>query len=143
MKNLLLVPLVFLLTFFLFLPSAFSQYQFDTWNTDNGLPQNSVQAIIQTHDGYLWLSTSDGLVRFDGVRFTIFNKANTKGIRSNRFTDLCEVQAHSLWAGTEDSNSGSRACDDGALRHGAKFDCRINSQAPKKVTALSQGAWIR
>src|SRR5689334_15506965 len=66
--------------------AASAQYQFDSWNTDNGLPQNSVNAILQTRDGYLWLATSDGLVRYDGVRFTVFNKGNTDGILSNRFT---------------------------------------------------------
>ena len=79
-----------------------AQYQFDAWNTDTGLPQNSVSAILQTRDGYLWLATNDGLVRYDGVRFTIFNKANTKGLRSNRITTLFESRDGSLWAGTED-----------------------------------------
>ena len=79
-----------------------AQYQFDSWTTDNGLPQNSIQSIVQTQNGYLWLSTTDGLVRFDGVRFVVFNKANTKGIRSNRFTQLVEMRDGSLWAGTED-----------------------------------------
>ncbi len=69
-----------------------AQYQFDLWNTDNGLPQNSINAILQTKDGYLWLTTSDGLVRFDGLRFTVFNKGNTKGINSNRFNLLFEAR---------------------------------------------------
>src|SRR6267142_2193460 len=79
------------------------QYQFDVWNTDNGLPQNSVLSILQTQDGYLWLTTSDGLVRYDGVRFTVFNKANTKGIKSNRFTTLFESNDGALWVGTEEA----------------------------------------
>ncbi|HKF55054.1 MAG TPA: two-component regulator propeller domain-containing protein [Blastocatellia bacterium] len=82
--------------------AAHGQYRFDSWTTDNGLPQNSVRAIIQTRDGYLWLATSDGLVRFDGVRFTIFNKGNTQGIMSNRFSCLVEDNSGVLWAGTED-----------------------------------------
>ncbi len=79
------------------------QYQFDVWNTDNGLPQNSVLSILQTRDGYLWLTTSDGLVRYDGVRFTVFNKANTKGIKSNRLTTLFESHDGALWVGTEEA----------------------------------------
>jgi ligand-binding sensor domain-containing protein len=47
--------------------------------------------------------TSDGLVRYDGVRFTIFNKANAKGIKSNRFTALFESRDGSLWIGTEEA----------------------------------------
>lgn len=73
---------------FLMCSSAFAQspaYQVDHWTTDNGLPQNTVTNIIQTRDGYLWLATFDGLARFDGVRFTVFNKSNTPGINSSRF----------------------------------------------------------
>jgi signal transduction histidine kinase/ligand-binding sensor domain-containing protein len=82
---------------------AFAQYRFDYWTADTGLPQNSVRAIHQTRDGYLWLATSDGLVRFDGVRFTIFDKSNTPGISSNRFSALHESPDGALWAGTENS----------------------------------------
>lgn len=68
--------------------AAAGQYSFDTWTTDNGLPQNGVRQITQTPDGYLWFTTFDGLVRFDGVRFTTFNKSNTQGIINNRFTGI-------------------------------------------------------
>lgn len=81
---------------------AQQQYKFDSWTTDTGLPQNSVNAILQTRDGYLWLATSDGLVRFDGVRLMVFNKAGNKGINSNRFVTLFEDKQGALWAGTED-----------------------------------------
>ncbi|HJZ79054.1 MAG TPA: two-component regulator propeller domain-containing protein [Pyrinomonadaceae bacterium] len=86
----------------LFAGGAFAQYRIDHWTTDNGLPQNTVQAIVQTRDGYLWLTTFDGLARFDGVRFTVFDKNNTKGLTSNRFTALYEDKDGALWAGTED-----------------------------------------
>lgn len=68
--------------------AAWSQYSFHTWTTDNGLPQNGVRAITQTPDGYLWFTTFDGLVRFDGVQFKTFNKSNTRGIVNNRFTGI-------------------------------------------------------
>src|SRR5262250_2987897 len=67
---------------------AFSQYHIDSWTTDNGLPQNVIRDVCQTPDGYLWLATMDGLVRFDGVRFTVFSRSNTPGILGNRFTSL-------------------------------------------------------
>jgi signal transduction histidine kinase/ligand-binding sensor domain-containing protein len=82
--------------------TASAQYRFDNWTTDNGLPQNTVRSILQTRDGYLWLTTFDGLVRFDGVRFTIFDKSNTRGLRTNRFTSLYEDKDGTLWAGTGD-----------------------------------------
>jgi signal transduction histidine kinase/ligand-binding sensor domain-containing protein len=78
------------------------EYRFDMWDAEAGLPQNSVQAILQTSDGYLWLATADGLVRYDGVRFTVFNKGNSPGLRSNRLTTLYEARDGALWAGSED-----------------------------------------
>ncbi|MFN0122425.1 MAG: two-component regulator propeller domain-containing protein, partial [Blastocatellia bacterium] len=78
-----------------------AQYRFDHWTADNGLPQNSVRDIVQTRDGYLWMTTFDGLVRFDGVRFTVFNKSNSPGIVTNRFVRLFEDAQGDLRASTE------------------------------------------
>jgi ligand-binding sensor domain-containing protein len=77
-----------------------TQYGLETWLTRNGLPHNSVKAIVQTRDGYLWLGTWGGLARFDGVRFTIFNRANTPRLRDSRITALAEGADGSLWIGT-------------------------------------------
>jgi signal transduction histidine kinase/ligand-binding sensor domain-containing protein len=76
-------------------------YGYDTWTTANGLPQNTVTGVAQTPDGYLWISTFDGLARFDGVRFTIFDKGNTKGILNNRFTGVFVDPEGVIWASTE------------------------------------------
>jgi len=67
---------------------ARAQYRFDHWTADDGLPQNSVYGIVQTNDGYLWFTTFDGLVRFDGVNFAVFNRNNTKGLTGNRILSL-------------------------------------------------------
>ena len=80
---------------------VYAQFHFDSWTADSGLPQNIVTAIRQTRDGYLWIATFDGLARFDGVRFTVFNRANSPGIYSNRFTSLFEDTRGDLWMGTE------------------------------------------
>ena len=77
------------------------EYGFDVWTTENGLPQNTVTGVAQTPDGYLWLATFDGLARFDGVRFTIFDKGNTKGIVNNRFLGIFADQEGTVWAWTE------------------------------------------
>lgn len=68
--------------------AAFAQYHFDSWTAENGLPQNSVWSIRQTRDGYLWLTTENGLIRFDGVRLTIFNNGVDAGIAGARFNAL-------------------------------------------------------
>lgn len=92
----------FLLVFFLPVSSILAEeYGFDVWTTANGLPQNTVTGVAQTPDGYLWLSTFDGLARFDGVRFTIFDKGNTKGILNNRFSQLFVDKEGAIWAATE------------------------------------------
>jgi len=80
---------------------AAAQFQFDSWTTENGLPQNSVNDILQTRDGYLWLATFGGLVRFDGVRFVVFD-TSTDGIRSVRARRLHEDAQGTLWAATDD-----------------------------------------
>jgi signal transduction histidine kinase/sugar lactone lactonase YvrE len=80
-----------------------TQYGVDVWTNDNGLPQNIINAIHQTRDGYLWLTTFDGIVRFDGVRFTVFDRSQTPGIGGNRFMALHETVDGDLWFGTENS----------------------------------------
>src|SRR5262249_47208465 len=77
--------------------------RFDSWTTGDGLPHRNILSIIQASDGYLWMTTSDGLVRFDGVRFTVYNTANTKGLKSNRFSELTEGSDGCLWIGTGDA----------------------------------------
>lgn len=72
-----------------------------TWQVEQGLPQNKVTAVAQTRDGYLWLGTYNGLARFDGVRFTVFDENNTPELRSSRITSLYEAADGTLWIGTE------------------------------------------
>lgn len=78
-----------------------SQYLHSAWQNEQGLPQNSVSSIVQTRDGYLWLGTMEGLVRFDGIQFTVFNTRTSEGLRSNRITALFEDGEGRLWIGTE------------------------------------------
>ena len=78
-----------------------AEYHIDSWTTDNGLPQNVIRDVCQTPDGYLWLATMDGLVRFDGVRFVVFNRGNTPGILGNRYNSLYCTSGGDFWAGTE------------------------------------------
>ena len=82
-------------------PAVGPQYTWDVWDSTHGLPQNSITAIVQSRPGYLWLGTYDGLVRFDGVGFTVFNQGNTPGLRSGRVVALLESRGGGLWLGTE------------------------------------------
>lgn len=72
-----------------------------TWQVDEGLPDDNVQAIVQTRDRYLWVGTSKGLARFDGVSFTTFTPQNTPELRSAGVTSLCEDIEGNLWIGTD------------------------------------------
>jgi signal transduction histidine kinase/ligand-binding sensor domain-containing protein/DNA-binding response OmpR family regulator len=73
----------------------------ETWNVSDGLPVNAINHLIQSRDGYLWAATFDGLVRFDGVKFTVFNSANSPGLPSNRIIRLEEGTRGDLWLATE------------------------------------------
>jgi ligand-binding sensor domain-containing protein len=80
------------------------RYVQTTWTVEDGLPVNSINALLQTQDGYLWAATFDGLVRFDGVRFRVYNTANSAGLLSNRILDPIEASDGSLWLRTEQNH---------------------------------------
>ena len=77
-----------------------SQFSHEVWLTENGLPQNTVHSIAQTSDGYIWIGTEEGLARFDGVRFTVFDKRNTPQLKSNYIRTLLADRRGALWIGT-------------------------------------------
>ncbi|MFQ5569698.1 MAG: two-component regulator propeller domain-containing protein [Rhodothermales bacterium] len=79
---------------------AITQYTHRSWQIEDGLPQNTIYDIAQTPDGYLWLATMEGVVRFDGVTFTVFDRSNTL-LESNRILSLLTDREGSLWIGTE------------------------------------------
>lgn len=78
-----------------------TQYARQVWTSDDGLPQNSIYVIAQTRDGYLWLGTEEGLVSFDGVRFTVYDKRNTPEMKANQVNALLEDRNGNLWIGTQ------------------------------------------
>lgn len=63
--------------------NAIQGYGHQAWRAPEGLPQDSVQTILQTRDGFLWVGTERGLARFDGLSFEVFNAQNDGGIRLN------------------------------------------------------------
>jgi signal transduction histidine kinase/ligand-binding sensor domain-containing protein len=75
-------------------------YLIDTWETEDGLPENTATAMVQTPDGYLWFGTFNGLVRFDGVNFTVFNRANTPQLPSAGIVNLHLDKRGWLWVST-------------------------------------------
>lgn len=79
---------------------GFRQLGVDVWSSLEGLPQNTVQAVLQTSDGYMWIGTQAGIVRFDGVRFVTFNSANTPEIRHDDIQALAETRDGTMWVAT-------------------------------------------
>ncbi len=77
------------------------EYSRRIWRTEDGLPQNRIQAITQTADGYLWIGTFEGLARFDGVRFVVFDRSNTSAFSDNSILSLEPDPDGSLWIGAE------------------------------------------
>jgi signal transduction histidine kinase/ligand-binding sensor domain-containing protein len=78
----------------------------DGWGTGEGLlPQSSIISMVRTRDGYLWLGTRNGLARFDGVHFTVFDESNTQKLSSIQTVKLFEDSQNNLWIGTESSGA--------------------------------------
>lgn len=75
-------------------------YVIKTWQTEDGLPENSATAMVQTRDGYLWFGTFNGLVRFDGVRFEVWNRVNTPELPSEGIVSLHLDRHDRLWVST-------------------------------------------
>jgi len=87
--------------------TALKNYGRQAWGMENGLPQNTVQALAQTKDGFVWLGTEVGLVRFDGNGFQVFDK-NTKpgeggpSLPGNDVRCLLAASDGALWIGTSE-----------------------------------------
>jgi ligand-binding sensor domain-containing protein/AraC-like DNA-binding protein len=71
------------------------------WTIEDGLPQNSILAMIQSAKGYIWLGTKSGLVRFDGISFRTYNRWNCPGLKNDRILSLYEDSRNALWIGTD------------------------------------------
>ncbi len=82
-------------------------YSVRLWQTEDGLVQNMVTAGVQTPDGYLWFGTHNGLVRFDGERFQVFDPGNTPALPDRRIACLWVDAGGTLWIG-HDSGAVSR-----------------------------------
>jgi PAS domain S-box-containing protein len=118
---------------------AITQYGLSVWTTDQGLPQSSVNAIAQTKDGYLWFGTQEGLARFDGARFTVFDKRNTPALETHHINTLLVARDGTLWIGR---NGGLTSYKDGRFRSYATKDGLTNGF----IWSLAEGAdgsiWI-
>src|ERR1035441_8570233 len=79
---------------------ANTRFTVDVFGTAKGLPSSAVLAVTQTRDGYLWVGTLNGLARFDGAQFAVFDENNTPGLNSSQIIRLYEDRQTNLWVGT-------------------------------------------
>ncbi len=79
------------------------QYVHEIWGQKDGLDSPSIWSITQTKDGYLWLGTFNGLIQFDGIKFTIFNRSNTEALKNNKIADIQKDPVKGLWILTADN----------------------------------------
>ncbi|GAB1429232.1 hypothetical protein MASR2M18_00620 [Ignavibacteria bacterium] len=77
-----------------------SQYVHDAWLVESGLPSNTIPAIMQSKSGYLWIGTLQGLARFDGAKFTVYDRNNSSAMRSHQVLAIGEDKTGALLWGT-------------------------------------------
>jgi signal transduction histidine kinase/CheY-like chemotaxis protein/ligand-binding sensor domain-containing protein/HPt (histidine-containing phosphotransfer) domain-containing protein len=121
--------------------SLFSEYLVDNWQVDEGLPHNSITSITQTPDGYLWLGTFDGLVRFDGLHFTVFNQGNTPQLASSRIVQLEVDRRRALWIRSERGDL-ARLADGQFTRFGVNEGLPANGGVRAFVEDKDGNLWL-
>ena len=99
-----LTGILFIFLFILSLPVLGQEYSIQYWHTEDGLPGEEINAIAQTPDGYLWVGTYNGLARFDGEKFKLFNTESNPDLRDSRICNLLTDRSGTLWIGTLDGN---------------------------------------
>jgi ligand-binding sensor domain-containing protein len=106
-------------------------YAIDTWRTREGLPQDTVRTVLQTRDGYPWLGTEEGLVRFDGVRSTVFDKGRERAFQGNDVQVLLESSEGGRWLGTASPRDEVTVHGDA---YAGRFDQIVDAFEPAPVT---------
>jgi signal transduction histidine kinase/ligand-binding sensor domain-containing protein len=96
--------------------SPLSQYVHDHWTEKDGLIQNSVYSLTQARDGYLWFGSQEGLTRFDGVRFTVFDRTNARELKSSWIRFLLEDVDGGIWISYPTRETGAARYKDGVIR---------------------------
>ncbi len=108
-----------------------NQYGHDIWLRQNGLPANGVNTSLQTRNGFLWLGTTAGLFRFDGVQFTEVSTDAENSNNPETVSVLCESRDSTLWIGT--TYSGLRRFKNGKI---SSFSPEVNGLPERQILAL-------
>ncbi|MCP5102234.1 MAG: response regulator [bacterium] len=117
-----------------------TQYVHNSWTIEDGLPQNSIEAVIQTRDGYLWLGTQEGLACFDGVDFKVYDKRSTAQILNNKVSALYQDPGGILWFGTH--GGGLTGLKHGTFTTLTKENGLSNNQVTGICSDIEGNLWI-
>lgn len=109
------------------------------YNTMNGLPDNTVTDIATTPDGIMWFATSGGLVRYDGIKFKLISKSNTKGFPATALTDLFVDSDGRLWIGSNDSGV---ICKDGESYAVYDINSGASSNSVRDISQRGDGSIV-
>jgi len=121
---------------------SIKQYVHDRWTTQNGFPQNSASDIVQTKDGYLWFATQEGLARFDGVKFTVFDRANTDALPDSWLLRLIPDSSGALWIRVQGFAPGLTRYQDGVFTHFTTKNGLPSNTATSAAADKEGGIWF-
>jgi len=107
-------------------------YLIQNWQAEEGLPRNSINCLTQDRQGYLWLGTPNGLIRFDGVRFVAFEGQASPALAQGWVQSLLCDDRGALWVGTR--RSGLLRFQDGVIQSGPP----LRPGLPAAIDSLAQ-----
>jgi ligand-binding sensor domain-containing protein/signal transduction histidine kinase len=116
-----------------------SGYRFKTWTTENGLPQNWIECLTQTPDGFLWLGTQNGLVQFDGVKFTTVEDQMPAGLDTAFAKQFAQDTDGNLWAATK---RYLLKRENGGFRAFTRADGLCGAEVTSVCASRDGGVWV-
>lgn len=116
------------------------QYAIDAWNVEQGLPASTVNTLVEDPTGYVWLGTYEGLVRFDGIRMTLFHTGNTPGLGSDGIRALASDERGRVWVGT--NGGGLSVVERGAIRQVALGTAPVDQMVWALAPRRRGGVWV-
>jgi signal transduction histidine kinase/ligand-binding sensor domain-containing protein len=115
------------------------EHSLRTWRLEDGLPWEGISCLLQTQDDYLWIGTDEGAIRFDGIRFELFDARNTPAFQIHRISQFSEDGSGRLWIATA---GGGLVMKDGPnFRHFGPADGLANGQIRSVHAGASGKVW--
>ncbi|WP_234567730.1 response regulator [Rhodohalobacter sp. 614A] len=134
---------LFVFLFFVFQDIPFAsgdEFLVQKYTVEDGLPVNSVNGILQDDDGYLWFSTLDGLVRYDGYDFRVYNSGNTDGMVINRIGGMIKTEANEIWMIHPDGTLTRKA--GATFKSYSEAEGNFEGHADRVIEAKNGDIWI-